>query len=251
MELVQHKAVKAALKATDDALGRLFSAKKNLEASLEPRARKINAEGQRLTLPPASFSKLEHDPRKLDFEGLPAEMRLKVYRELLVSPAEIDPVYGRDAIRVYPAILRVSRKIHNEASVVLYGENMFASSIYRGHVCKLWHRLLSKKTLIPRSSSCKISQIHLYVNTSGTNMYSPTTAGLVTINAGLAAKKLSLNNLKVLKVTCFQRQIPDTSLGNTNSVGYIRYDALQEFEICMEPLKLIRAAKVAILSPFG
>ena len=203
-------------------------------------------------MPSASLTKIELDSNTFNFEDLPAEMRLRVYRELLVSPAEIDPVYGRDAKRLHPAILRVSNKIREEADAVLYGENIFASTIWRHRISKLWHRELSRKALMPRSSSRKIRQIHLYVNTTNNLGCKSEPPGLITVNAGLAATKLSLNNLKLLKVTynhyqCLSR--PHSMANDVQQTCYGYYDAPERVESCMEPLKLIRAAKVNSLGP--
>lgn len=71
----QQQAVKAALEATEHALQVLNSAKRSLDMALA-----------RNNLIPAS-----HDT--LNFQQLPAEIRIKVYRELLLSPSEIDPVF--------------------------------------------------------------------------------------------------------------------------------------------------------------
>ena len=247
MPPVQHRTVVAALRATDDAL-KLFtsakkdhalelltSAKKDLEDALKPSTRGPRAGIQKNpTALQTSLRKIKRDPDTFNFEGLPAEMRLKVYRELLVSPMEIDPVHGRDAMRFHPAILRVSRKIHNEADAVLYGENVFASTIFKDYISKLWHRPSSRKTLIPRSSSCKISQIHLYI-TFTNNFYSSKIPGIITVNAGLAAKKLSLNNLKPLKVT-FNHQRPHHPLKRTSSVDQdYSSEGGQRWENCIEP----------------
>lgn len=60
---------------------------------------------------------------------LPAELRLKVYRLLLLSDQTVrmvkDPESSPRPNCLFPAILRICRFIHNEAAGVLYGENLF------------------------------------------------------------------------------------------------------------------------------
>ena len=237
------EATNHALEAFDSAqageiLPLLTSAKNNLENAWKSSDWQAEARGQQsYTMPSASCSDTQCDIKTFDlFKFFPAEIRLRVYRELLVSPVEIDPVYGRDAMRLHPAILRVGKEIHNEADRVLYGENVFAVTIFNGHISKLWHRNTSRTTLMPRASSRKIDRVHLYVNTTNPDPKYRGKLGLITVNAGLIAKKLSLNNLKLLRITFL----------HTDSI--VRpYESLIEVENCMEPLCLIRAAKVVLL----
>lgn len=62
---------------------------------------------------------------------LPAELRLKVYRLQLLSDQTVrmvplqDNEYFHRPNCLFPANLRVCRFIHNEATGVLYGENVF------------------------------------------------------------------------------------------------------------------------------
>ena len=62
---------------------------------------------------------------------LPVELRMMIYRELLLSKVRvIRAQYGtyRRPLgneTLYPAILRTCRQVHAEAYMVLYGENVF------------------------------------------------------------------------------------------------------------------------------
>jgi hypothetical protein len=68
----------------------------------------------------------------IHFFDLPIEIRLKIYSEVLVQPAPI--VIGADkpvppqsprTLSVYPELLRIDKRIHSEASVLLYSKNHF------------------------------------------------------------------------------------------------------------------------------
>ena len=62
---------------------------------------------------------------------LPPELRLQIYRLLLLSDRTVRMVWRQDDEAIplpnclFPAILRTCRLIHNEAISVLYGENVF------------------------------------------------------------------------------------------------------------------------------
>ncbi len=62
---------------------------------------------------------------------LPPELRLKIYRLLLLSDQTIRMVWREDSDSfprpncLFPAILRTCRVFYNEAADVLYGENVF------------------------------------------------------------------------------------------------------------------------------
>ena len=232
MAETQRKAVTAALEATEHAIQPLKSAKKDLESASTPHDRKPPIPKQDSTLTAALMSNVNN--YRFRFQDLPAELRLKVYRELLQSPYEIDPVYGRDSITLHPAILRVSKQIRNEAEPILYDGNVFTATIYSDHVAQLWHRGDSIKSLIPRSSSRKIGQIHLYVITIGScspgavynNIHHP---GLFKANASLTTKKLSLNHLKLLKLT-INNYTKDFSDGVPDFAS--RYQTIDRLPVC-------------------
>jgi hypothetical protein len=59
------------------------------------------------------------------FLRIPVELRLYIYRHLLVSPITIGEPRPRDFGKIHPGILRTNRQIHNEARSILYAENTF------------------------------------------------------------------------------------------------------------------------------
>lgn len=69
--------------------------------------------------------------------GLPVEIRMMIYRELLTSKVRaIRAQYGSfdRPLRnetLYPAILQTCKLLHAEAGMVLYGENVFQYSYQR------------------------------------------------------------------------------------------------------------------------
>lgn len=63
-------------------------------------------------------------PRRTSLlEVIPAELRLKIYRELLASPDIIDIDWKKPGL--YPAIMQTCKTIFCESHPVLYGENTF------------------------------------------------------------------------------------------------------------------------------
>lgn len=78
--------------------------------------------------------------RAFPFMKLPAELRLRIYREVLHTEQEIimDPagIYDRDELLPYdlcPNILQTCRQVHDEAVEVLYGENVFMTEFIDHH----------------------------------------------------------------------------------------------------------------------
>ncbi len=71
-----------------------------------------------------------NDPRTFRFLDLPAEIRNKIYTKLLTR----DPTKMRGA---HPQILATCRKIHNEASGLLYSLNRI--DVYVHHDTITWH----------------------------------------------------------------------------------------------------------------
>jgi len=61
------------------------------------------------------------------FTRLPAEIREKVYRELLVSPEVVDIDFKKP--NLHPAIMRTCRAVLHEAHKILYDENTFLMRI--------------------------------------------------------------------------------------------------------------------------
>ncbi|KAK0639464.1 hypothetical protein B0T16DRAFT_244710 [Cercophora newfieldiana] len=71
----------------------------------------------------------------MDLFGLPVEIRLVIYSELLVCPAPLilttsnypspEHLWVEGTIDLYPAILRTNKQIYNEAVSLLYSDNCF------------------------------------------------------------------------------------------------------------------------------
>jgi len=76
-----------------------------------------------------------HRRAKMGFSDLPTEIRLEIYSELLVLSEPIDfladrgplspPLFRSRRHKLHPAVLRVSRMVHGEASPLLYSNNCF------------------------------------------------------------------------------------------------------------------------------
>lgn len=63
---------------------------------------------------------------------LPAELRLMIFRHLLVSPDDIELVSWAPKLGFSLDLLRKSKLIHREASDVLYGENHYCDYYHTG-----------------------------------------------------------------------------------------------------------------------
>jgi hypothetical protein len=71
----------------------------------------------------------------INFFGFPTEIRLKIYSELLVDSEPIvfvansspssPPLFRSKRDGLYPALLRVNKRAHSEASPLLYSNNRF------------------------------------------------------------------------------------------------------------------------------
>ena len=74
-------------------------------------------------------------PQQMNFFGFPIEIRLKIYSELLVPSEPIvfvadygpssPPLFRSNRDGLCPALLRVNKKVHSEASPLLYSNNRF------------------------------------------------------------------------------------------------------------------------------
>ncbi|KPA35180.1 hypothetical protein FLAG1_12149, partial [Fusarium langsethiae] len=72
---------------------------------------------------------------KMDFFAFPAEIRLKIYSQLLVHPAPINfekreypspaQLWLEESIDLCPALLRISKQVYDEAVPLLYSDNCF------------------------------------------------------------------------------------------------------------------------------
>jgi len=72
---------------------------------------------------PAVRQKMEVH-KKPTFLSLPAELRLEIYRNLLLANSPIDPINFLTINGIHPALLRTCRGIYHEARQIL-GENTF------------------------------------------------------------------------------------------------------------------------------
>lgn len=68
--------------------------------------------------------------RRLGLLDLPPELRLMIYRYLLVHPHTLDRSSIAPGYRPFVNILRTSRTIHREALDILYRENQFANCLW-------------------------------------------------------------------------------------------------------------------------
>lgn len=86
--------------------------------------------GTLATVPDAATT-IKSQQSIFSFLKLPAELRILVYVELLISNDRLAPTchgrrrYSWQQKNIYPAILRTCRLVHWEAAAVLYGENVF------------------------------------------------------------------------------------------------------------------------------
>ena len=71
-------------------------------------------------------------PKTTSFLDLPPEVRLKIYRYLLLTRLNkcIEPIFNMAQHDLQPAILRTCGLIKQEASAVLYGENSFVHIVH-------------------------------------------------------------------------------------------------------------------------
>ncbi|CRG83403.1 hypothetical protein PISL3812_00754 [Talaromyces islandicus] len=72
------------------------------------------------------------------FLGLPVELRCMIYEYLLLDDKIIDPIYKNITCNPSVSILSTNRKIHREASSVLYSRNSFNFSFHELPEVRLW-----------------------------------------------------------------------------------------------------------------
>ena len=242
--------------------------------------------------------------RTLEFTGFPPELRLRIYRLLLVnyvSVARFDDWHneadedqsssktektgltsGSDdslnegdddeesndetgyawSIRtpqplvrrlndrrfpLFPPILRSNKLIHMEASVVLYGENVFSWLVHSDRRTAMWHLPKwhlpnSGKIFLPRHYSRLITKIRLLVDIECSGpLGSPDDFPVVEGNLSNVSTELALNELRFVKVDVFyppfwlERTVTSTVLRK-------RRNAVQK---CLAPLRTIRADRVS------
>ena len=182
--------------------------------------------------------------RTVEFEGLPVEIRVKIYHLLLISYDDsgtklqiLDPTYERKAIHLHPAILRTNKQIHDEAAPVLYCSNIFSWPVYSFQTIKMFHSEDSSKPSIARRYVRMITKVKLDVNVRGRGertFYAMANAvHTVETNVDHVAKKLSLcEDLKLLQIGFY-----DGYKGRIGSISSLVRE-------CLEPLECVRAKKV-------
>ncbi|TGJ86688.1 hypothetical protein E0Z10_g2014 [Xylaria hypoxylon] len=103
----------------------------------------------------------------MNFFGVPTEVRLQIYSELLVLPEPIvfgagygapsPPLFRSNRGRLCPALLRVNKQVHSEASSLLYSNNRFrfpviftsmSFAINRAHIAPFLCQIGSQASLI-------------------------------------------------------------------------------------------------------
>ena len=184
--------------------------------------------------------------RKLDFERFAPEIRLKIYRMLLITRGRLDPVYGEYST-LHPAILRANNKIHEEAAAVLYGENICSFSCAGRKPEPLWHHPGSKKTYLPRQYSRLITRLHLHIDFKGDDN-DPSDRAVMSAfhhteaNVEDACKKLTLNDLKSLTVSFINSYTGGPAMGVFLPGRFPGRPYVGEN--CLMPLKKVRAVQV-------
>lgn len=186
-------------------------------------------------------------------ETFPTEVRLQIYRELLLvddeeyEEIELDELEGLD---LHPAILRGNRKIHDEAASVLYGENTFKHTLAGFQHIKLWHSYgCEGKTTLSRRYSRLITKVFLYLDLAGDDndpsMHAVLdAAATLRSNIDGAARKLALNDLRLLKIR-FRNAYTGGPLNYFRGDWY-RFGGNPFWgQDCLEPLLKTRATRVS------
>ena len=180
---------------------------------------------------------------KLKFEDLPGEIRVMIYRLLLIDDEDAEGIETLDMTELDPSILRTNKKIHDEAAAILYGENFFSWHLRGDRPRKLWHwgsRL--DGTYIPRRYSRLMTKVHLHVTFVGVSS-DPSDQAVMNAfyqlqeNIAHACGKLALNDLTKLKISYVN--VYRRRLEGRRDVG----------EDCLEILMKLRSSKVSLLRP--
>lgn len=187
----------------------------------------------------------------LEFEAFPVEIRLKIYRELLIAEDEemLDPTEMRgNPTGLHPQILACNRKIQDEAATVLYGENCFTWTVVGLYPLELWHGFETEKTVISRRYSRLITRMHISVSFRGDDgdisgpaiqkAHDQTLANMENV-----CEKLRLNDLKYLEVYYINSYTGGpcaAMLGGGNLLGNP-----YEGQTCLLPLLSVRATQVS------
>ena len=207
--------------------------------------------------------------RNFVFEELPPTARQRIYRDLLlkydeevdyrsVSPSNDDSyasehkkwsellvermieIGGWDN-RMHPEIMCANKRIHEEASAVLYGENWFTWTLCGAGYQPMWTSPLDKMPRCPRRYSRLVTKMCLVVETLG-NETDPPGAGdaiyWTTVNVDNACKTFALNHFQILKVDFYSEL--GYMYGGSARGGYYG-------ERCLESLKKCTARKVSVI----
>lgn len=211
--------------------------------------------------------KMSNAVQKPSFETIPTEVRLEIYRELLLLIEEdfVDPAMsgndmGDDSTsddsgkKLHVAILRCNKKIHREANGVLYGENTFHFQLTAERKVKLWHQhfLEESPTRVSRRCSRLITKVHLSIDPLGHEFGFHgivCATGTMRINLNHVVSKLALNDLKLLDIHFINRPgfdhpfsafLQQRGINIENEFGPLYYG-----EECLEPLLKLRATTVS------
>ena len=171
------------------------------------------------------------------FEALPAEIRLNIYRLLLVCKELIEP-HSFYFPLFHPAILYCNKRIHDEATSVLYGENCFRFCLGGRDYTRLWHRFHAihqeERPLASEKYTRKMTKVYIDIDIRWNALYH--SQNLLGKSLQFAAMSLVNNNLRLLKIGyqgCGTSQ-PYRSQGDQD----------QTF---LEPLLKIRATRVSTI----
>ncbi|KAF2124454.1 hypothetical protein P153DRAFT_302356 [Dothidotthia symphoricarpi CBS 119687] len=145
-------------------------------------------------------TKSDVDTQPFRFFDLPSELRLRVYELCLIFPKtiDLDPTNSR-TIAPHLRLLRVSRRMHDEASRVFYGANTFRLFPIHGSYINKKYPLLA---WLPRRHRALITRLELRL---GPGFNRPPKAWVVDKRLGLPAAT------KVYKLKIFVEIDPASS----------------------------------------
>ena len=171
------------------------------------------------------------------FEAFPTEIRLKIYRLILLSEEYLDPHHVFFLPHMHPAILSTNKKIHAEGASVLYWENCFQYTVDGLKGPRLWHfeKAMGRKPRlrVPGKYTKLITKLCLEVVP---HMWAiEDSLAPLTKSLDIVAKKLITNNLRLLKINFRGCLLVEEQRGMSHNPK------------CLESLLKIRAARVRCL----